>query len=244
MEPASQYCPVAVATEILADRWTPLILREFIVGAHSFGEVHNGIPHISRTMLSSRLKQLTANGIIERTGDVPGRPYYRLTPAGRDLEPLILGFGEWAIRWAYFGDPVDEQLDNTNLMWRFQRGIVHEQVPPQRVVVEFAINCPNGAMERIWLVIEPEEVETCLKPPAFDVDIEVRTTSRELHRIWLGRTTITNALRERTLELEGPSSLRRGFPHWFAFSPFANSVQRALSLEESRDASVIAGRSR
>ncbi len=227
METLPQYCPVAMATEVIADRWTPLVLRELIVGAHTFGEIHHGIPHISRTLLSERLKALASHGLIERTEEQPGRPKYWLTPAGKDLEDLIFGLGEWAIRWAYFGDPAEGQLDNTHMMWRFQRGVVRERVPGQRVVVEFALSCLDGTTEHIWLVIEPDDVDTCVKHPGFDVDLEVRTTSRELHRVWLGRTTIQDAVRAGTFELAGPPAPVRAFPRWFSFSPFAPAVRRA-----------------
>ena len=230
METVTQYCPVAMGTELLGDRWTPLILREFIVGAHTFGEIHNGIPHISRTLLSERLKQLTANGLIERHEDTPGRPRYSLTPAGADLEEFIFAMGEWAIRWAYFKDPTEQQLDNTHLMWRWRRGVRPDRVPDRRVVIEFALECPGGRVETIWLVINPEDAETCVKHPGFDVDLHVRTTSRELHRIWMGRTSIPAALQAGTFTLDGPPALVRAFPRWFTFSPFAPAVRKAVAV--------------
>ena len=229
MDAISQYCPVAMGTEILGDRWTPLILREFIVGAHTFGEIQSGIPRISRSLLSDRLRQLVQNGIVERREDQPGRPKYWLTPAGADLQNFIFELGEWAIRWAYFQDPTDDQLDNTHLMWRISRGVLRDSVPNHRVVTEFVLTCPTGTTDHIWLVIEPGEVDTCLKPPGFDVDLEVRTTSRELHRLWMGRTTIPQAIASGTFEIEGQPSLIRAFPRWFSFSPFARSVQRAVA---------------
>jgi DNA-binding HxlR family transcriptional regulator len=217
-----------VATEILADRWTPLILRELIVGAHTFGDIQGGIPHISRTLLSERLKQLVANGIVERREEKLGRPKYWLTPAGADLQDSLFGLGEWAIRWAYLTEPKDEQLDNAELMWRFRRGVLRDRVPSRRVVTEFVLSCPGKRTEHIWLVIEPADVDTCLKPPGFEVDLEVRTTSRELHRVWMGRTTIPEAMRNGTLEMEGAPALVRAFPRWFSFSPFAPSVRKAM----------------
>ncbi|MCZ2109456.1 MAG: helix-turn-helix transcriptional regulator [Dehalococcoidia bacterium] len=227
MDATPQYCPVAMAIEVVADRWALLILRELIVGAHTFGEIHSGIPHISRTLLSERLKQLAGNGLLQRREDQPGRPKYWLTPAGEDLQDIIFGLGEWAIRWAYFTDPEDSQLDNTHLMWRFRRGVIPDRVPGQRVVVEFVLTGPGGAIDHVWLVITPSGAEACLKPPGFDVDMEVRTSSRELHRIWLGRTSISEAIRARTLELIGPAQLTRTFPRWFTFSPFAPVIRRA-----------------
>ena len=231
MDPITQYCPVAVGTEIVADRWTPLILREFIVGAHTFTDIQNGIPHISRALLSSRLRQLVSNGILERREEQPGKPKYYLTPAGADLQGFIFSLGEWAIRWAYFQDPTEQQLDNTHLMWRFGRGVLRERVPDRRVVMEFVLTCPSGVVEHIWLVIEPGDVDTCLKDPGFDVDIEVRTSSRELHRVWLGRTTIPEAVKAGTFEIDGPKDLVKAFPRWFSFSPFAPAIQKAARDE-------------
>lgn len=233
MDTATQYCPVAMGTEIVADRWTPLILRELIVGAHTFGEIHNGIPQLSRSLLSQRLRRLESNGLLERREPAPGRPTYWLTPAGEDLQDLIFGLGEWAIRWAYFRDPDEDQLDNTHLMWRFRRGVLRERVPHVRVVIEFAIVCPAGNTERIWLVIEPAAVDTCVRHPGFEVDLEVRTTSRELHRVWMGRVTIPGAVRAGTLEIDGPPALARAFPRWFSFSPFAPAIRKAATASAS-----------
>ncbi|MGE0598550.1 MAG: winged helix-turn-helix transcriptional regulator [Dehalococcoidia bacterium] len=228
MEDANQYCPVAIATEIVADRWTPLILREFIVGAHTFSEIQNGIPRISRSLLSDRLRQLVANGLIIKTEEQAGRPRYSLTPAGEDLQDFVFGLGEWAIRWAYFSDPADDQLDNTHLIWRFRRGVLKERVPNRRVVVEFVLDCPRRVTERIWLVIEPGDVDACVKHPGFDVDLEVRTTSRELHRVWMGRTSIPEAIRTGTMQIDGAPALVRAFPRWFSFSPFAPVIRRSM----------------
>ncbi len=233
MDQVTQYCPVAVGTELLADRWTPLILREFIVGAHTFTEIQQGIPHISRALLSGRLRQLVGNGILERREDQPGKPKYFLTPAGSDLQDFVFSLGEWAIRWAYFQDPNDQQLDNTHLMWRMSRGVLRDRVPPRRVVTEFVLTSPSGDVDHIWLVMEQGEVDTCLKPPAFQTDIEVRTTSRELHRVWMGRTTIPEAVRAGTFEIDGPRELVRAFPRWFSFSPFASAVEKAARSEQA-----------
>lgn len=231
MDSITQYCPVAVGAEIFGDRWTPLILREFIVGAHTFGEIHNGIPHISRALLAGRLRQLVAQGLVTRREDQPGKPRYYLTPAGADLQDVLMSLGNWAIRWAYFQDPTDQQIDNVQLMWRVGRGVLHERIPGRRVVIEFELTCPSGVVERFWLVIEPDNVDTCLKPPGFDTDVAVRTTSRELYRLWMGRTTIPQAVGAGTLEIEGPRPLVRAFPRWFSFSPFAPAMQKAVMAE-------------
>ena len=100
-----QYCPVARATEILADRWTPLIVRELLAGCQHFNAIERGLPGISRSLLAARLRVLEDAGVIvRRAGDRRNRSDYVLTDAGRDLERVLDRFGQWGVRWA-FGDP-------------------------------------------------------------------------------------------------------------------------------------------
>ena len=76
-----QYCPVARATEILAMRWTPIIVRNLLLGCETFGELMDGAPGIPRTLLSSRLELLEQYGVIERVPSGRGSRYL-LTEAG------------------------------------------------------------------------------------------------------------------------------------------------------------------
>jgi DNA-binding HxlR family transcriptional regulator len=61
-----QYCPVARASEILADRWTPLIVRELLAGLRHFNDLDRGLPGISRALLVERLRRLERMGVVER----------------------------------------------------------------------------------------------------------------------------------------------------------------------------------
>ena len=107
----SQYCPVARAAEILADRWTVLIIRELLADVNHFNELERGLPHMSRTLLAERLRRLEQTGVlVRRSGPRGRRTEYRLTPAGRELQPMIDLFGEWGARWA-FGPPRPNELD-------------------------------------------------------------------------------------------------------------------------------------
>ena len=210
-----EYCPIAMGAEVVGDRWTPLVLRELIVGSQRFTEIHRGVPRMSRTLLAQRLKQLERLGVLERR---PG-PTYHLTDAGRDLEAVVFGLGDWAMQWM-FGDPAKEHLDGGHMMWRVRQGLVHDELPERRTVVQFDF---AGAARgrRIWLLLDPTGSSVCERDEGFEVDLHVRADIKEFMRIWAGRTTWRDAIRDGTLTLEGPRELVRAFPRWFALSPFA-----------------------
>src|SRR5262245_66156315 len=85
-----QYCPVARAAEILADRWTVLIVRELLADVAHFNELERGLPHMSRALLVERLRRLERVGVLERRAGKHGRwCEYRLTPAGCELPRVV-----------------------------------------------------------------------------------------------------------------------------------------------------------
>jgi len=223
MHTPAQYCPVAIATEVFGDRWTPLILREMVIGATRFTEIERGMPGVSRALLTQRLRGLETQGIIERTVEPAG---YRLTPAGKDLEPIVWALGEWAIRWS-LSDPVEEQLDNNLLLWRMQEAICPENAPRERTVVQFDIAGPGRGSSRYWLLIEDAAATVCQRDPGAEALVIIDGTSMALHRWWLGRVEWGEALREGSVRVDGPAALTRAFPTWFHRSPFAAKVRAA-----------------
>ena len=133
-----QYCPVARASEILADRWTPLIVRELLAGSQHFNEIERGLPGISRSLLVSRLRHLEDRGVIRRHHlPEPNRIEYSLTEAGRDLQPVIERLGAWGVRWA-FGEPRVEELDPAVLLWKMHQRVDRSRLPPGRTTIGIA----------------------------------------------------------------------------------------------------------
>ena len=230
MQKYNQYCPVARASEILADRWTPLILRELILGSRRFNEIERGLPGISRSLLASRLRDLVGAGVLER---LPGArsnvTEYHLSDAGRDLEPVVEALGAWGVRWA-FGEPRLEELDAGLLVWRMHQRIDRERLPARRTVVEFDFTGPRG--RRVWLVLQPREVSVCVTPPRFDADLVVRADLAFFYRLWLGRVEYHAASRCGAVVVEGPPTLAKQLPRWLMWSPLARMVrerERALA---------------
>ena len=234
-----QYCPVARATEIVADRWTPLIIRELLAGCRHFNSIHRGLPGISRSLLVSRLRLLEEGGVVERrAGTRANATEYVLTEAGRELRPVIEQLGAWGARWA-FGEPKPEELDPALLLWKIHQRVHQDRLPPGRTVVEFDLSGPRG--RRLWLVLQAHDVSVCLKPPGYDPDLVVRADVRLLYRVWLGEVDYAAALRCRAFVVDGPRALVQALPRWLMWSPMARfvraSAERSLQLAPSTRAS-------
>jgi DNA-binding HxlR family transcriptional regulator len=224
MRSYAQYCPIAKASEVLGDRWTLLIVRELLGGASGFNELQRGLPGISRSVLTDRLRSLERAEIIERRTGPKGRTLdYGLTLAGRDLEPVVQALGEWGVTWS-FTDPRPEELDPDLLIVWMARHVDHEQLPPDRTVVRFDFRNPA---KRYWMVLERTEVSVCLQHPGFDVDLEVVVDTAILYRVYLGRADLGDAMRAGELVLTGPRALQRAFGGWFAWSAFAAASRQA-----------------
>src|SRR2546426_12740802 len=91
----NQFCPVAMAAEVLCTRWTVVLLRELVAGSTRFNELRRGVPRVSPALLSRRLKDLEAAGIVAREASrsESGAFECRLTAAGRGLGPVVEAVG-------------------------------------------------------------------------------------------------------------------------------------------------------
>jgi DNA-binding HxlR family transcriptional regulator len=239
MRSYSQYCPIAKASEILGDRWTLLIVREMLAEVRGFNELHRGLPGISRSVLTDRLRALERAEIVERRTGPKGRTLdYRLTPAGRDLEPVVQALGEWGVTWS-FTDPRPEELDPDLLIVWMARHVDRDELPADRTVVQFDFRNPA---KRYWMVLEPSEVSVCLQHPGFDVDLEVTVDTDTLYRVYLGRAELGAAIRAGKLRMSGRRGLQREFARWFAWSAFAPASRSAT--ERRRVAARLRGPAR
>lgn len=216
-----QFCPVAQAAEVLAERWTPLVIRELLSGSHRFNDIRRGVPLMSPALLSHRLKQLERAGVVTRRRGADGRYWeYRPTPAGEELRPVVELLGVWGQRWVRATDR-ERNLDVALLMWDMRRRIRTDRLPDRRVVVQFDFTDAPRDKGHWWLVLEPDEVDLCLIYPGFDVDIRVATDVETLTRIWAGDLLFGAAQRSGALSIEGPARLRQAFPGWLELSVFA-----------------------
>jgi DNA-binding HxlR family transcriptional regulator len=221
-----QFCPVAKAMELLDERWTLLVVRELLLGSRRFNDLRRGVPRMSPTLLSKRLHELAAAGLVERraTGN---EVEYALTAAGEELHPVVEALGAWGTRWV--GQLGDQDLDPKLLLWDMHRNVDWDAVPAGRTVVQFRFSDVPARARQWWLVISPGDADVCDEDPGHDVDVTVQAPLRRMVQIWLGDVSWARALRSGDVRIEGPSPLRRALPRWFTLSPFAAVPRRAPS---------------
>jgi DNA-binding HxlR family transcriptional regulator len=220
-----QFCPVAKACEVFAERWTPLILREMFMGSQRFSDIHRGVPLMSRSLLSKRLQELEQAAVIERADSGCGYDLYCLTPAGEDLRPIVMQLGNWGKQWTR-SEMTSRDLDVGLLMWDMRRRIDYPQLPPERVVVHFEYPDAPLHRRRWWLVLERDEADLCLVDPGLEPDLYVRTSVGTMTGIWMGDLSYGTALQTHALRIEGPTALRARLPSWLRLSTFAEVERR------------------
>ena len=220
-----QFCPVSRAAEILAERWTPLVVRELLCGSVRFNDLQRGVPRMSSSLLARRLKELQYAGVVERRRNAKASGWeYHLTDAGRELFPIVEGMGLWAQRWVRDDLVVDENLDPDLLMWDIRRSVDGARMDAgRRFVVRFEFSGVPSNRRRYWLVFEEGEADLCMKDPGFETDFYVSTHVRTLTEIWLGHLPLQASLRDERLRLEGSRQDVRRFRDWFALSLFAEA---------------------
>jgi DNA-binding HxlR family transcriptional regulator len=234
-----QFCPIAKAAEIVAERWTPLVVHELLAGSTHFNDLRRGVPLMSQTLLSARLKELERVGVVQRRTCGKNRHEWHLTEAGRALAPLIQHLGEWGLQYAH--DPLDEgDLDVTVLVWNIRRRVDPNVFPERRVTVCFEFTDVPKNKAQWWVVNERGTVDLCPKDPGFPVDLYVTTDIRTMIDIWFGKLGWDGALGSSRVEVIGPRELGDRLRSWLLLSPIR--VNSAAAAEHNRRAAISGNR--
>lgn len=222
MRSYGQFCPVAKAAQVFCERWTPLILRDLAAGSTRFSELRRGMPLVSPTLLTRRLKQLEAEGIIERRRQPSGRGWtYHLTPAGQEFAPMIEALGVWGQRWAR-RQLEDDEVDLGLLIWAMEGSVRPEAFGQQRAVVELELTDQPPGKKRWWFVNEDGRSQLCLDDPGLEVDIHLAVCLRDMIYIWRGDISLRHAIETGRLEAHGAARMRRTLPAWLGVSTLAH----------------------
>jgi DNA-binding HxlR family transcriptional regulator len=232
MEGYGQYCPLAKGAEVFAERWTPLILRELLRGSTTFNDLHRGVPTMSRSLLSSRLKKLEAFGVLERRLRSTGA-HYDLTAAGKELGAVVTQLGTWAQRW-YRSTFRSAELDVGVLMWDIRCTVDANALPAIRTIVQFIFSDLPASSRAWWLVTGDGEVDLCPVDPGDEPALQIRTTLRTMTRVWMGDIAIGAAQRSGALTVLGQHDMRRRLGSWLRLSPYAPVADARRASHRSR----------
>jgi len=221
MKGYGQFCPVAKAAEIFCERWTALVIRNLGAGAARFSDIHRGVPHMSATLLTRRLRQLEAEGLLERRRSASGRSWtYHLTEAGAEFLPLVDALGVWGQRWTR-RDLVDGELDLGLLIWGLEYSVDPTAFGPGRHVLRLDVSDQPDHKRLFWFVCEKGELELCVSDPGSETDLYLTGTLETMIRIYRGDVSLGAAMEDGRLAVDGPPRLVRALGRWFNFDEMA-----------------------
>ena len=216
-----------MAAEIICSRWTALVVRELLCGSTRFNDLRRGVPLMSPTLLSKRLKELEEVGVITSVPTAQaGVVEYRLTEAGEDLRPVVMSLGGWGQRWV--GSSLSlKNLDPSLLMWDMRRPLDPTPLPRRRCTISFLYPDVRSARQTWWLVIDGSTVDLCSTNPGFEIDLYVRASLRSMTAVWMGLSTVKTEIDAGQIELIGDPEVASSMQKWLGLSPFAKEKNRA-----------------
>ncbi len=224
MKGYGQFCPIAKAAEIVAEKWSIIIIREVLSGSKTFNALRNGIPLISPTLLSKRLVELEDAQIIKKveTGKLKPKYHYLPDEAALDLGPILMKLGDWGNKWAV-SKLQKEDYDPRLLMWDISRTIDLSYFDEKgHYVVRFDFQGISRSLSRWWLVINREEVDICLKDPGHEVMLYIKVPIKVMTQIWMGWLSLSQAKSDGLIEFDGLNRDVRFFSKWFNLNVFAH----------------------
>lgn len=223
-----QFCPVSMAAEILGSRWTIVLLRELCAGSTRFNDLRRGVPRMSPALLSKRLKELEASGVIEKrlVRKNPDTFEYILTPAGIELKAVVTAIGAWGHRWVETETTL-EKCDPGLLMWDMRRNINGALMPPRKLTVQFIFPEQSPATRNFWILHDADNgADLCSIDPGFDVDLFVRCDLKTMTAIWMGLEQVKTAVADGRMFVSGDQDIAGAMQHWLGLSPFASGTKQ------------------
>jgi DNA-binding HxlR family transcriptional regulator len=203
------------------------VVRELLCGSTRFNDIRRGVPRMSPSLLSKRLKELEQAGVITAEAtDQPGIFDYRLTPAGKDLQEVIMGLGYWGQRWVETQLSL-KNLDPSLLMWDMRRHLNPAPLPPKRCTIQFLYPELPENRRSWWLVIDQGQVDLCKIDPGFEIDLYVEGSLRAMTSIWMGLSTVAQETAAEQLQLNGDRAIVQSMQLWLGLSPFAKERREA-----------------
>jgi DNA-binding HxlR family transcriptional regulator len=220
-----QFCPVAMAAEIVCSRWTVLVMRELLSGTTRFNDLRRGVPLMSPTLLSKRLKELIEAGVVTAAKGPHGIVEYKPTEAGEDLRGIVMALGVWGQRWIESSLSL-KNLDPSLLMWDMRRNLSMASFPDRKCTIKFTYPELGRNRNSWWIVVDDGSVDLCAVDPGFEVDLYVRAKLRNMVTVWMGIATLKAETEAGNIELVGDKALARSMQSWLGLSSFAGEKSR------------------
>ncbi|HEX4191138.1 MAG TPA: helix-turn-helix domain-containing protein [Marmoricola sp.] len=229
MKHYGQYCPVSRAAEVIAERWTLLVIRELLWGSDRFNAIARGVPRMSPSLLSTRLRELERSGIVVREL-LDGEPRYRLTEAGLELQPLVELAGAWGQRWMQ--ELREDEYDPAVLMLDIAREVAlrTDDLPPRPTTVQLDLTGVPRRYQRWWWIFGSTGLDVCDTDPGSDATVWIQTDAPTLTQVWIGHRPWSTALRSEDLRVTGDAESCAALPGWLGASRFADVALAATPL--------------
>jgi DNA-binding HxlR family transcriptional regulator len=223
MKGYGQFCPIAKAAEIFCERWTALVIRNLGAGAERFNDIHRGVPHMSATLLTKRLRQLEAEGLVERRRGRSGRSWtYHLTQAGAEFLPLVGALGIWGQRWTR-RELEEGELDLGLLIWGLEYSVDPAAFGSDRHVLRLSVSDQPEHKRLYWFFCEAGELDLCVSDPGGPTDLYLEATLEDLIRIYRGDIALETAMDDGRLKVDGAPKHIRRLRRWFNFDTMAKT---------------------
>lgn len=224
------FCPVAKACDIIEPRWTLLILCELWHGTMRFNEIRRGVPGISPTLLSKRLKDMERRHLVRRAEINGGELGYATTPLADELQPVVNALGKWAHRNLDMELSIDKP-DARLLMWKIRRKIDTGAFPRRKTtVIQFTYPELVEEERHYWLVARPgQPVDLCLLDPGHDVDLFIRADLKAMTSAWMGWSSLRTEIDANRIALIGDRKLTATLEKWMVRSSYATGPEKKVA---------------
>lgn len=218
MKSYGQFCPVAKAAELFCERWNALIIRDLAAGPRRFSDLKRGVPLMSPSLLSSRLKWLLDEGVVSREAEGGRFARYMLTEAGLEFVPLVEALGIWGQRWTR-RELKEHEIDLGLLVWSLESATNPTAFGTRRCLIRLELTDQPKAKHFWWFLNAKGKCELCIDDPGGEVNLYLACTLPDAIYLVRGDLKLTTATESQRLEILGDGWAHQAFPEWLNLSP-------------------------